>query len=240
METHIFLLCYNESALLPHTIAHYRRYLPSCHITIYDNESTDNSVEIAKSLGCKIVSWSSGNIIDDFKYIDIKNNCWKSVEKGWIIVGDMDEFLCVTEEELSEEEKKGTNMLTVRGYDMIGESSRIDLVDIDLQGIRKYRENNWENKYLCFRREKIEEMNYNLGAHFCDPRPRDSGLIYSENAYWNKHMNYLGLPYYMNKILGRYERSELMRSKDLDIQYTNDIDLITRRYYWVLENSISL
>ena len=83
-------------------------------------------------------------------------------------------------------------------------------------------------------------MNYNLGALFCDPRPRDSGLIYSENAYWNKHMNYLGLPYYMNKILGRYERSELMRSKDLDIQYTNDIDLITRRYYWVLENSISL
>ena len=68
----------------------------------------------------------------------------------------------------------------------------------------------------------------------------ESVLIYSENIYWNKHMNYLGLPYYMNKILARYERSELMRSKDLDIQYTNDVELISRRYYWVLENSVSI
>lgn len=233
MDIHIFLLCYNESVLLPHTIAHYKRYLPSCKITIYDNESTDNSVELARSLGCEVISWSSGNIIDDFKYIEIKNNCWKSVECGWIIMADMDEFLCITEAELTEEEKKGTVLLQVKGYDMIGESECVNLSDIDIHGIQKYRPNDWENKYLCFYRENIQEMNYGLGAHFCDPR---GSLIYSENIYWNKHMNYLGLPYYIEKILGRYHRSELMRSKDLDIQYTNDVDLITRRYYWVLEN----
>ena len=70
----VFVLCYNEAVLLPHTVAHYKKYLPSCNITIYDNESTDGSVELAKSLGCQVVSWSSGNINDVLLKKNISNN----------------------------------------------------------------------------------------------------------------------------------------------------------------------
>lgn len=233
MNINIFLMCYNESILLPHTIKHYKKYIPSCKITIYDNESNDNSVEIAKSLGCNVISWSTNNILNEFSITNIKNNCWKNVKDGWIIVADMDEYLCVTESELIDEFKQSTSILQVKGIEMIGESKQIDLMDIDLEDIKKYKYNNYESKNLCFLRENIEEMNYNLGAHCCNP----TGVIkYSYKIYFNKHMNTLGEVYLINKMINRYERSELMRKNGISYHYINDLDKIKSLYYDSLNN----
>ena len=227
MEINIFILCYNEVPLLPHTVKHYKKYLPSCKITIYDNESTDNSVELAKSLGCSIISWNSNNIIDDHKYLEIKNNCWKQITHGWIIMVDMDEFLCVTEDELLDEMKNETSLLNIKGINMFGESNTLDLTDIDLQEIKKYKYYIPENKNLCFFREKIEEMNYEPGAHGCKPV---GNIKYSSKIYYNKHMNWLGLNYIIDKTLKRYERSELMRTYGWCVHYNNDITKIKEFY----------
>jgi hypothetical protein len=234
MDINIFLLCYNESALLPHTIKHYKKYLPSCKITIYDNESDDNSVEIAKSLGCSVVSWSSNNIIDDYKYIHLKNNIWKDIKSGWIIMADMDEYVCVTESELLEEMNKGTTILNISGKEMLGESETIDLSDIDLQNIKKYIDEPWESKKLCFLREKIIDMNYKIGAHNCNPVGE---IKFSDRIYFNKHMSYLGLNFIINKITKRYERSKQMREKGMAYHYTNDIKKITNNYIKKMKES---
>jgi len=227
MDINIFLLCFNESALLPHTIKHYKKYLPSCKITIYDNESTDNSVEIAKELGCSVVQWNSNNISDENIRIRIRNNVWKECKSGWIIMADMDEFVCVTEQNLIEEMKSGTTILSIKGYEMIGESTSLDLKDIDLQQIKKYLDNPWESKKLCFLREAIVDMNYADGSHTCIPK----GIVkYSSNIYMNKHMNCLGLNFYINKITLRYERSHKMREKGWSRHYTGDVEEIKRRY----------
>jgi hypothetical protein len=230
----VYLLCFNEAALLPHAVNHYKTFLPSCSITIYDNESSDNSVEIAKSLGCKVVTWSSNNIIDDFKYLDIKNNCWKEVQSGWIIMADMDEFLCVTENDLSIEMNNCTTILKVRGLEMIGESDSVDLSNIDLSAIKKYTETHWESKSLCFLREQITEMNYGCGAHSCNPV--GNSIVYSSTVYINKHMSYLGLSYITQKMIKRYERSELMRSYGMATHYTTDVDTIANDYKTKLNN----
>jgi hypothetical protein len=233
----VFLLCYNESALLPHVVKHYKKYIPSCKIHIYDNESTDNSVELAKSLGCDVISWSSGNILNDHLNKDIKNTCWKNIETGWIIVADMDEFLCVTEKELLEEEQEGTSILKILGINMIGESKKLDLSDIDLQDIKKYNEHPPEDKNLCFLREKIVDMNYDLGAHHCNP----VGIIkYSLKKYLNKHMVHLGVEFQINKYIKRYERSEKMRSEGNASHYTNNVQEIRNSYMNSLKTSKNL
>jgi hypothetical protein len=234
MNVYVFLLCYNESVLLPHTITHYKRNIPNCIITILDNESTDNSINIAKTLGCNVETFSTNNMLDEFKQTNLKNNCWKHIKNGWIIVADMDEFLCITEEELYQELNNETTILSIQGLEMIGESNKLDLSDIQLNEITKSITSNIESKNLCFYRNDIIDMNYNLGGHKCSPEGK---LKFSCTIYYNKHMYNLGLKYLINKILSRYERSENMRLNNLSIHYTNNIDKITTDYYSNLSKS---
>lgn len=234
IPVNIFLLCHNEITLIPHTIAHYRKYLPNCCITIYDNESSDNSVVIATGLGCKVISWHSGNIQNEPMQIEIKNNCWKSVLSGWIIMADMDEWLCITEEELLDEQNQGVSILTVKGCEMVGESKTIDLSDIDLHQIRKYKETWWESKKLCFLRDKVTDMNYIGGAHECNPQ---GSIRYSERIYINKHMSNLGLPYLQDKMQKRYARTEYMRSIGHCFNYHNDVERLKREYEQLLQEA---
>jgi glycosyltransferase involved in cell wall biosynthesis len=233
MDINIFLLCYNESALLPHTVNHYKKYLPNCKITIFDNESTDNSVEIAEKLGCNVFKFSTNKIHDEDLQINLRNSIWKKCTSGWIIMADMDEFLCVTEIELKKEMELGTSILRVDGYEMIGESETIDLSDIDLQQINKYVKNSMESKNLCFLREAIVDMNYGPGSHSCNPK---GDIVYSSNVYINKHMSILGLNFLTNKLTKRYERNEKMRLKGWNIHYTQDIEKIKNIYKTSINN----
>jgi hypothetical protein len=237
MNVSIFLLCYNESVLLPHTIKFYNKYLPSAKITIYDNMSTDNSAEIAKSLNCDVIFYDTNGKTNDGKLQSIKNECWKTVESGWIIVGDMDEYICVDEATLFHEKEKGTSILKVDGKNMIGESQTVDLTDIDLESIQRYNHNPYECKNICFLREKIVNINYSVGAHHCSP---EGEVVYSEEVYTLKHMEYVGLMYLINKYKQRFNRSHEMRQQGMCTHYTDNESVVTSRYNNALNTSVYL
>lgn len=221
---HIFIVCYNEAIMIPHTVHHYRSRFPNSKITIYDNYSTDASVTIAKDLGCEVCPWNTEDQINDHLLIDLKNTAWKSAD-DWIIICDMDEWLCVTEADLKSEEKKGTTILKVKGYNMIGNSQMENLEDVDLQKISMGIFNPYECKNICFDARQIANINFRLGAHHCSP---DGPVVnYSEKEYILKHMDELGFPYkcYKNKI--RYERSERMRKQfGMCQHYVNDNSIL--------------
>jgi glycosyltransferase involved in cell wall biosynthesis len=231
----IFILCYNESALLPHTIKHYRERLPNSKITIYDNESTDGSVNIAKSLGCNVVSWSSGNINNVLKKQYISNNCWKEVTEGWVITTDMDEWLCITEDDLNHEYTFGTTILKTCGINIIGKSNSADLSDLDLHAITDGVHYPAETKNVCFLRNKIDEMNYGVGCHCC--KPTGESVINSKKTFIIKHMDWLGLPFITRKYKQRYERSSEMRKlHGYSTHYTDNEEEIHNRYNNFNEN----
>ena len=233
----IFIFCYNEAILLPQTIKHYKTMLPSSILTLCDNESTDNSVKIAKDLGCKIITWSSGNHANILKKKKISNTCWNHLKKGWVIVCDMDEWLCVTEKDLLEEESKGTTLLSIEGYNITGKSKNIDLNDVNLHSLNSGYFHKYESKNLCFHLPEIKEMNYGPGAHHSNPK---GNIKYSSTYYINKHLNEPGLPYLINKMKKRFIRTRKMRKLGYSKHYTNDLAKIKKNYNNALNKSIKL
>lgn len=235
MIINIFIICHNERILLPFTVSHYKNIFSDCVITIYDNESSDNSVEIAKSLGCNVISWSSNDENNAFMKCNISNNCWKTVKDGWVIVIDMDELLFISEYILMEEQEKGTTILSTQGIQMVGESKSETLDDIDLNEINRGLFFNSESKCVCFYKPKIKEMNYTLGCHRCNP----IGCVkLSDKHYIIEHFSFLGLPFIIAKTTNRFERSKrLMKEYKVSTHYTDKKEHIEALYYSYLKSS---
>ena len=233
----VFLMCYNEELLLPHTIKHYRDRFDACNITILDNYSSDNSIEIAKRHGCAIRQWKSSrfNGLDDFKMKRLKSYCWKkgfgmavpvgpqaTPPEGWVVVADMDEWLDASISDLAENESQGVNVLQTQGFQMVGESLREDLQDINLFNITKCYKDKTFSKKVCFNACDIDEVVYHIGAHTA--RVYAPCVKYSSQAYHLKHMNYLGEPYYIRLMRLRADRIKDQRKKypAFGAQYTDD------------------
>jgi hypothetical protein len=228
-------------------------YLPHAYITVYDNESTDRSREIAEAWGCRVVSWNSGDIQNEYIQQNIKNDVWKTSSpftevqidpqsqlsgKGWKIIVDMDEWVTVTEEQLAEEEAQGTSILRIKGVNVIGQSQDALLTDISPQEMQQWKQvTDWkpENKNLCFLAPPITQMNYTRGAHAC--RPEGERIQYSKHIYYNRHMENLGLPFLIRKFTLRKQRNRTMHAHQINLHYTDDISQLTERFQSTVQQS---
>lgn len=187
MKPTIYTITYNEQLMLPFFIEHYRMRFPGCHIVIYDNESTDDTVKIAKAAGCEVRLNLSGGRIINRQYLQIKNTCWCEAETDWVLVCDCDELLDITAAALAEESNKGVSAIRAKAYNMVNLNN-----DLNLKGITYgVRSESYDKLYL-FKRTAITDINYAPGAHTCSPKGR---VQYSKLAYILRHYKYINPDY---------------------------------------------
>jgi glycosyltransferase involved in cell wall biosynthesis len=223
----IYLLCFNEEVLLPHTLHHYKTRFPNAKFIIIDNESTDRSVEIAKEAGCEIHTWQTKGIANIILNTELKNSIWKTATTDWILLADMDEWLNVTEEQLEKENSLGTTILQARGLQIVADSKSLLLDDINLHELKTGYWDPVYNKQLCFKRSEITDINYTRGAHKSSPK----GVVKpSKTVYIMKHMNFLGFPWYNAKMRARYARADYNRSLRCSGHYSNNEKVITDKF----------
>lgn len=204
LVVHVYALCWNEEKILPYFLRHYGSIAKK--IVIYDNESTDRSVEIIRTYpNTEVIPYSTGGKIDDFKYLWIKNTAWKKSRGAadWVIVVDMDELLFHPDLAgcLKRYRQKGITISTPVGYEMISDTfpkSEGMIYDEVKIGVK----NKVFDKTCIFDPNAIFEINYKQGAHDAAPK----GIVNFDLSRELKllHFKFLGLDYLLArfKILG--------------------------------------
>ena len=220
----VYAIAYNEEVVLPYFIKHYRDRFPECRIVIYDNYSTDKTEEIAVQQNCEVIKYDSGNTIRDDLYLQIKNNCWKTADTEWVFVGDIDEFLDITPELLSNAE---FNMIKSEGWEMFGEdeSLNIDLIDSGFKSAGY-------NKNCCFKPKDFVDVNYVAGAHGCHPTMREGCTLRLSNGEVKLfHYKWLNWEYTMNRYKLFHNRlSDVNKRNGWAVHYSFS-EQIQRDYY---------
>jgi glycosyltransferase involved in cell wall biosynthesis len=187
----IYKIAYNEEVLIQFMIDHYRSRFPNCHIVIYDNGSTDDTVKIAKQNNCEVVTYETNNKLDDLAYLKIKNSCWKKAQTDWVLVGDLDELLDIDLEKLKKESLDGSTAISSKAFNMINLEDNFNIKNIN----HGFRVQNYD-KTLLFNKKYIENINYKIGCHECNPQ----GIFKkSKNKYLLRHYKFINPEYTISR-----------------------------------------
>lgn len=155
MRIFCYFINFNDSFYIPFFAKHYFSFCE--RIVMYDQYSTDGSIELAQSLGIEVRNFGRPGVLNDQWYLDVKNNCWKECRNqgiDYVIVVDVDEFVMLP------------NELTkpfpwVHGYNMISEN----LPTHDMFEISTGEPSEQYGKQAIFNPDFVTEINYVHGCH---------------------------------------------------------------------------
>jgi|SRR6188768_2635945 len=191
MKIHAFLLMYNELDMVRLVVKHYQKFCDK--ITIYDNHSTDGSAELARSLGCEVIPFGT-KFFDDSENMRVKNTCWVGSEADFVLIADFDEVLflppIIDVSRIGtflwgESLIKGVTIFKTIGWQiMSNEMPNDDLLEIT----NGYEFSNYA-KAIIFNPKEIKEMNYNPGAHRCNPI---GNVVWSNESLYVLHYKHIG------------------------------------------------
>lgn len=239
MSVDCFIVAWNESKMIRHTLNHYRQFCTS--ITVYDNCSSDGMADIIRQEypDVKIIPFRTNNKIDEREYLRIKNHCWKKSDADWVIVCDADELLYAPYMSIALSTLKEFNctLPVVRGYNMVSETFPEKyfpqhITDQVTQGMPAKP----FNKQIIFSPRHILDINYSPGCHRCHPR----GIMLKqvpEPELKLLHYKYLGLDYVKEKH-DRYAQrlSHYNKKHNYGMEYLSGTKKLTEQFNELMKN----
>lgn len=204
----LFTTSWNEEFMLPRMVDFYRARIPDIIIHVYDNHSTDNTVQIAKEMGCHVHSWDTNGEIRDDLLLEFKNNIWKNSKADWVIVCDVDEWVDFKPDWVPE----SMDWFRSEGYNMVNEQ----------QGMRYHLQDK-----VCVFRPKIGEVRYSPGAHTASPQ--------GTKANWSPVLYHMKYAFGVERVIEQYKHyvqrlSQFNKDKGYGFHYAFNEQQIREEY----------
>jgi glycosyltransferase involved in cell wall biosynthesis len=151
----LYYINWNDSFYFPFIKEHYGKFCE--RIVMLDNYSTDDSVSIAQKLGFDVKTFGIKGVLDDYEYLNVKNEAWKECRGqgiDYVIVCDADEFICL--------DNPIGSAPKVTGYNIISETlPKKSVMEINTGSISESY-----SKQAIFNPDKISEIHFRPGCHF--------------------------------------------------------------------------
>ena len=201
MKIDVFTVCHNEEIILPYFLKHYKKF--ANNITIYDNTSTDNSVNIMNEYGVNtIIPFDTNNKFEESVLIDIRNNCWKKSDADWVIVCDTDELIYHPNLINILKQTNATHIVT-EGYEMMSETLPTTNGQIYEEIKNGYYKPDY-SKPCLFNPKAIIESNFAPGSHTATPTGnvisiKNSGIKLLHYKYLNRDILIKKYQYYAQR-----------------------------------------
>lgn len=234
MKIEVFTLCWNEMAILPWVVDYWKRF--ASHVTVYDNGSTDGSVEFLQRHGDFVTVRhfdTEGHKSNDAQSL-IKNRCWKEARgrADLVCVCDLDEILIIRHDAVFRMLLAGATICEPIWYELVSdkrpeyEEGKLLHELRPMAAMAKVSPRMpTPSKAVLFDPNKIEEINYGPGAHRCDPK--GDVRWYGGDIYVLHINNSLSLEYKLDRYRQQRERlSEADKKKGYGKHYQmseNDI-----------------
>ena len=238
MRIWCYTLAYNESHFVKNFLTAYRE----CEkIIVYDNMSTDNTVDLLKEdARVEVRPYDSGGEIRDDLYLEMKNYAWKEArgKADWVIIVDFDEIFCrarlvngfpTFDLDLREVDKRGYNIVKPCGYNMISLNAPLYTADHPFVHSQKGTYHVPEEKLCCFKPSEISEIRYVTGAHWASPLDRNQGTrdirMCLDQEWKVLHYKFWNIELYMQKIADYQKRlSQWNRNFGAGWHYTQSLE----------------
>ncbi len=178
-KVEVHLLTWNEEAMLPYTLRHYRTFAQK--IGVHDSFSTDRTREIARQYGAIVEDWDTGGVFDDEINMNLKNSCWKGTGSDWVICADCDELLWFpggAKEALRAYDNLCVAMVKPHGFEMLSEVFPTTPGQIYDEVKFGASDSKWYAKPILFSPRRVAESGLGFGAHAAEPTLRDGHKLF--------------------------------------------------------------
>ena len=239
---HLYTFCWNEMDILPFVIDYWKQYVT--HAFVYEKGSTDGSREYLQQFDWITILDHPVDGLNDIAHMQIKNNCWKE-SRGkcdLVVVCDMDE--CLWSWDIDNALKKfidgGYSHKRFTFYNLKGTSEPTYEEGKYLHEIIDKVQKCPNDKVLLFNPYKVQEINYTVGAHTCNPTGEING--YKDEDIIAIHINKgFGAEYQIKRFKELNRRlSDVNRRYGLGIHYTFSEQKLLNDYTRAVEESISM